>query len=164
MTNDDVIFLAESLPFVDAKEMDPDFNYAVSHNLRLCENVAKDIQKAISPTDDFKKFEEDMNKLREKYANKDEHGKLIKQTQQTSNGMMVFYDIPDMSNPKSKFNVGSDKLKKEFQKTIDKREEQMEFLKKENAQVKLMMVDKDLLPKGLTRRAMDAVFFMIKTE
>jgi len=54
------------------------------------------------------------------------------------------------------------KLKEEYKKDTDKHEKKMEFLEEENKDFKPEWIDLADVPTGLPRRAMDALFFVIK--
>jgi len=160
MTNDDVLFLAQTLGQVNVPNMEPEFNYAVASNLREAEKVAKIIQDAIKPGEDFKNFEKGMQKLREKHARKDDKGKPISTKYEVAGLPKVTYDIPNINDPNGAFNKAVTKIRDEFKETIENQEGRLSFLEKENEEIKLIMVDVSDIPKGLSRRAMDGVYLM----
>lgn len=163
MKNNDILFLAQSLPLVDAEMMDADFNYAISYNIREAQKIADNIHKALEPSTEFKEYESKMQELREKYARKDENNEPIASKMTTASGQILkTYDIPGIDDPKSKFSVSRDALKEQYKEVLLKREKQFEFLKQENKEANFIMIEKKLVPKGLSRAAMDAVFLLIE--
>jgi len=162
MTNDDVIFLSEVLPLVNVPDMEPDFNYAVSFNLREAEKIAVDINKAIEPKPGMEAYDKSAQELREEYAEKDPDGNAAFTAEATEHGPIRHYKIPGLEVSSSLFNMAVAKLKKKHEKDFKEREVQLEFLKKENKQIKLLEISKSDIPKGLSRRAMDAVFLFTK--
>lgn len=161
MTNDDVLFLAQALGAVDAPDMEPDFNYAVAHNLREAEKISETIRDAVKPGDDFKKFEDEMQELRLKYTRNDSEGNPIMNERDAGGGRTTStYDIPGLNNPNSPFNLAVKKCKEEFKTEIDKQEKKLEFLKNNNTKADIMMIDKEDWPTGLSRVAADGIFLM----
>ena len=159
MTNDDVLFLAQALGAVDAPEMEPDFNYAVSHNLRQAETVAETIRDAVKPGEKFDEYKKEMQNLRLEFTRKDDDDNPITFKDENIRGQ-VTYDIPGLSNPGSPFNLAVEECKEKFKAEIKEQEKRLEFLKSKNTKVDIMMIDVDDIPKGLSRVAMDGVFLM----
>jgi len=162
MTNDDVLFLAQTLPLVDAPDMDPDFNYLVSAAMRLAEGVEKDIKKALEPKKVFQDYLDAMEELRKTHAKKDKEGKPIQKIEAGPNGPVKQYDIPDVNNLSSPFQKAVEKLNEDSKVALDARKKQLEFLDKENKNYNPDFISRDLHPKGLSRRAMDAIFLITK--
>ena len=161
MTNNDVLFLAQVLGEVDAPDMEPDFNYAVSHNIREAEKVSEIIRDAVKPGEEFKEFEKEMQDLRLKYTNKDPEGNPIIIKREANGRVTSTYDIPGLNHTQSPFNLEVEKCKERFKAVIDKQEKKLEFLKEKNTKADIIMVDKSDWPKsGLSRIAADAVFLM----
>jgi hypothetical protein len=162
MTNDDVLFLAENLPDVDVPDMDGDFNYAVSYNMREAERIAVSIRKVIASKEGMKEYLKGVQALREEYADKDPTGKPITTERPVKGGVQTLYAIPGLQNPNSPFNKAVEELKEKHKKDFEEEEKQMEFLQKENKQFKPLTVTRRQVPKGLSRRAMDAVFLFVE--
>jgi len=163
MTNEEVLFVANNLTAVDAPDMEPEFNYAVSGNLTEAERIAKKIRDALKPSDEVKAFEKKMQALREKHALKDEKGDSKFTMIPTPSGQPTKqYTIPGSESDTSPFSKAVAKLKEEYKKDTDKHEKKMEFLEEENKDFKPEWIDLADVPTGLPRRAMDALFFVIK--
>jgi len=162
MTNDDVLFLSQTLPLVDAPDMDPDFNYLVSAAMRSAEGIAKDIEKALTPKKGFQDYLDAMEELRKTYARKDKDGDPIKVVEAGEMGPQKKYDIPDVNNLNSPFQKAVEKLNSDSKVALDERKKQLLFLDKENKNYNPDFISRDLHPKGLSRRAMDAIFLITK--
>ena len=163
MTNEEVLFVANNLTAVNAPDMEPDFNYKVSANLSEAEKVAKNIREAVKPGEKLEEYEKEIQALREKYAMKDDKGNPNVRTITLPGGQVrKEYDIPGGDSKTSEFGKALDKLKKKYQEDLDKQEEKMKFLEKENKEFKPTLIDLEDVPKGLTRQAMDALFYVIK--
>lgn len=157
MTNQEVVYLANVLKEVDAPEMEPSFNYAISATLSDAIKISEDIKKALVPTEEFSQLEKDLQGLREKHAEKDEEGKP---KTVTFEGGMKQYVIVDAEKPTSPFGKAVAKLQEKYKEAIKKRDEQLDFITKENEDFEPHKITVDQIPKGLSRAAMDAVFMI----
>ena len=165
MTNEEILFLVENLPQVDAPNMEQDFNYAVSFNLYEAEKIKKSIDKSLELKPGLKAFNGAMDDLRKKHADQDEEGEPVSIFIAGPLGPQKQYQIPGIDNPSSPFQKAVEQLKIKHKKDFDDREKQLEFLSKPNKQFKPIMVSHKDVPKGLSRIAMDAVFlFVIKLK
>lgn len=160
MKNQDVLYLAMALKDVDAPEMEPGFNYAISATLADANKVAETIKKALAPTEEYSKYEEELQALREKFAEKDENG----DPKFFSNNGVKQYVIKDIGKPGNPFSKAVEKLQEKNKEVIDKREKQLEFIFEENKDFKPHTVSVAQIPKGLSRASMDAVYLIVEEK
>src|SRR3990167_10828895 len=90
------------------------FAYAVSKNINLIKTEIDLLEKAIAPSEEYKKVDELRVAICEKYAKKDENGKVIIKDNA--------YDIEDTEA----FEAELKKLKEEYKKEFDARDKQVE--------------------------------------
>lgn len=167
MTNSECVFMFNGLQEVNAPNMEVKFNYAIAKNLRKLEARIKLYEKASELREEYKKFLEEKEDANKKFADKDENGDPKKKVinQEGMRGQMA-YVIPGDGDPKSEYTKAIEKIVAKHKPAIDARSKQVkeynEFMQDEAEDVNLHMVDLDLVPAGLSRKAMDAVYFMIK--
>jgi hypothetical protein len=166
----DCLRLFEGLGEVNASNMSAKFNYAISKNRNMLEGIIKDLNKTIEETDDFKKYREAKNKILEKYARKDSEGNPIMVNQDAGGGRTIrVYDVPErfLTDPGTSCGIELQSLRKKHKKVIDEREKQIDSyneLLEDISEFVPFLIDLKEVPSGLSRRAMDAVFLIIKDE
>lgn len=161
MKNYEIVYLANALKKVDAPVMGGWFNYAVSDATKKAEDIAENIMAAIVPDEEYSKYEERMNLLREEHSEKDENGNSI--FTQLDNGLRQ-YSIPVANDPESDFMKSFHKLKEVYKEAIAQREKQLEFLEEENKDFEPLEITYKDLPDGLSRQDMNAVYMIMKKD
>ena len=164
MKNKDILLLTDVLPLVDVPDMDGDFNYAISANLTDAQLVAISIQKAIEPSQGVRNYEKGIKDLREEHAEKKEDGSIDVEETVVGNQILSKYNILGLKDPDSPYNCAAKELKELHKEDLEARQRQLEFLDKENEDFSPHMIPKKLLPPGLARYMMDAIFLLIEKE
>jgi polyribonucleotide nucleotidyltransferase len=122
------------------------FAYAVAKNINLIKSEIEALEKASTPSDEFKKFDEARVKLAEEFAKKDKDGKA-----ETKDNAYVIED-------QKAFDKAFEKLRKEYKETVEARETQMkqfsELLKEESTVELYALKSLDEVPKEITAAQM----------
>jgi len=165
MTNKDILLLDQELPKVSPPNMKGWFNYAIQETIQRAASKAISIREVIKPKEKMAEYQEKLHSLQKKYAVKDEYGEPIIEITELGGGRQFEkYDIIEIDNPKGKFNVSTKKLEDEYKKSIDEYNEGLKFLDEENKDFEPYWIKPDMIPDGLLRNQMKAVFLMIKKE
>lgn len=167
MTNAECILMLRGLREVNAPSMNMKFNYAVSKNIRKLESLEKGFRSLVKMKPDYMEFMDEKEETNKKFAEKDESGEPKKKVVNQHEGRGQWaYVVPGDGDPKSEYSKAMLKLSEKYKKAIDGRSEQIKeyntFMEDQVDDFSLHMIDLDIVPDGLSRPAMDAVFFMIK--
>jgi len=164
MKNNEILILEQELPKLDVANMNRYFNYAVQETIERATAKAATIRKVIAPKPDFEEYQSELSKLQVKYSDKDSNGDPITVITQEGDRKMERYSIPDIENPKGKFNVAVEKLIEKHKPAIDAYNEGLQFLGEENEDFEPMRVSVENIPDGLSRKEMSIVFLIAKKE
>ena len=165
MKNKDILLLDQTLPDVSPPEMDGWFNYAVEETIQRAAAKAISIRKVIAPKEKMVEYQEKIKKLQEKHAEEDEYGEPMKTLTPIGGGRQIEkFIIAEIDNPRGKFNVALKALEKKYKEAIDEYDKGLKFLDEENPDFEPYWTKADLIPKGLSRIQMKAIFLMIKKE
>jgi hypothetical protein len=165
MTNNQILMLEQELQNLNPPDMDRWFNYAVQETIQRATEKAKVIREVIKPKDKMVEYQDELKKLQIKHANKDENGDPVVSVMELGNGQRAErFEIPDIGDPKGKFNVAVDKLMKKYKEAIDEYNEGLKFLDEENEDFEPHWVSVEQIPDGLSRSEMSLVYLMIKKE
>jgi hypothetical protein len=163
MKNKEILLLSQELQTIDLPDMDGWVNYAIEETIYRSTAKAKIIREVIKPKDGMVEYQKKLKELQEKYAEKDEYGKPIKDITQLGDGRQwEEYVIPDIDNPKCKFTLEFKKLEEEHKEDIEKYNKKLEFVEEENDDFEPYFINVEQIPKGLSRRQMKAIRLMIK--
>jgi hypothetical protein len=167
MTNAECILMLRGLREVNAPSMNMKFNYAISKNIRKLESLEKSFRELIQMKDDYLKFMDEKEELNKKFAEKDENGEPKKKIVNQHGGQGQWaYVVPGDGDPKSEYSKAMLKLSEKHKDAIDDRSAQIKeynaFMEDDVVDFNLHMIDLDIVPDGLSRGAMDAVYFMVK--
>ena len=163
MTNKDILRLAQHLPFISPPDMDRWFNYAVAETLQRAKAKAETIKDVVKPTGKMEEYQTKLKELQEKHAEKDEYDKPIKDITQIGNGRQYEeFVIPEIDNPKGKFNVAVKKLESTYKAAIDAHDETLKFLDDENKDFVPYWVTIDQVPNGLSHDEFKTIFLMLE--
>jgi hypothetical protein len=150
--------ILKGLQSVDAPEMDPEFNYAVSKNIHILEEIKQCLEDAAADPkgyDLYLKALEEINKL---HSKKDKGEPILIPLP----GGRAKYDIIESDD----YNLEIKNLNEKHYKVIEAKKRNIQkyndMLNKECSELKFFEVDRKHIPKGLTRTAMNAVFYIIK--
>ncbi len=138
------------------------FTYAVTKNKESLAPEVKAIRESLKPLEKYKDYEERIQELNEKFANKDKKGNPVRFD--LGQGRFA-YDIPGANSSESEYSKAVDKVKKEFKDIIDKQEKKIEEDKKflqEESTVDIMKISLKIVPEDAPQEVMDGLFFMIK--
>jgi len=162
MKNKDILLLEQELPRISVPDMDRWFNYAISETFQRAEAEAINVKAVIKPKDGMKEYQDKLKKLQIEHSEKDEYGEPVTTVTPMPGGKQFEqYEIPEINNPKSKFNIAVDELKAEYQEDIDKYDETLKFLDEENANFEPFWIKFEQVPKGLNRLQMDVVMMIL---
>ena len=159
MTKQDVLTMADGLR--KAKLTGHKFTYAVKMNKEVVLPCAKAIEAAISPPEEYKKYQSELEKLNISMANKDPKGNAVKFRFQ--NGFV--YDIPGVGVDNSPYEKAITVLKKQHKEAIEKweaQEKENEAFLAEEESLDLIMINLDMVPLEVPQDVMDGLFYMIK--
>ena len=135
------------------------FAYAVSRNIDILKREIESIEKTLELPEDFKEFETKRIALAEKYAERDEKGKTLKE--KATNGSEQFVIIP--ANQK-KFDKEFDVLRGEYKEAVALRDKQIEEYTKlltEESDVVPYKIKLEDVPKEITTRQMTGIYDII---
>lgn len=150
MTNLEAIQLKHALGNVNLPGLK--LNYAIVKNLGKLEAEMKVFDKLTTPSDEFKKFEEERVELAKKHAKKDEFGEPVVDENK--------YVIESLN----KFNQELKALQEANKKAIDGRQKQLDDYSKfldEECGIELHKVPIDSIPENVTTADMKALYFMV---
>lgn len=149
MKNVDLFVLAESLKanLESLKKLEgAKFTYTIIKNIDLLEKEIKKISETIKPTNEYDEYEKKRTELCINFCKKDQDNNLIYKN--TENGKE--YDI-DTLDPK--WIEAIEKLKEEYQTTIDERNKQIEQynnLLDKDADIKFDKMNFDKIPENVS--------------
>lgn len=165
MKNRDILLLDQELPNLSLPDMDRWFNYAVQETIERAATKAKSIRKVIEPKPRMVEHNDKLKELQKKHANKNEFDEPILKVTDLGNGRRLeVFDIPEVNNPKSEFNLAVESLKDEYADAIEEYKDGLKFLDEDNFDFEPHWVTIDQIPNGMSRTQMSAVFLMIKKE
>lgn len=148
---------------------DPKFGYAVARNKAKAESIIRAMDKTREPSEGIQKYREELDKLNLKYAEKDTDGSVGYVTINTPSGSSrAFRKIIGDGNPGSEYGKALEALKKKYQKDIDEHEAKLktytQLLDKEvpAEDFRMLMIDLDIVPKGLNPAGHDGCLEFIK--
>ena len=167
MKNVDVYLFRKGLE--ESKFKYPTITYAIKKNHRRTEVEIKDMEKAIEPGEEMKKYQEALKEMNEKHS-KDKKGKLKYKitTNPITEKPQQSYDVKGLNDDESPYNNEKDKLDLKFKKVIEEQtkiEKQYneEFLKEKSLfklhklKLSLFIEQKEDIPQPI----MDKIHFMI---
>jgi len=165
MKNKDILLLDQELPSISPPNMDGWFNYAVQETIQMAAAKAISIRDVIAPKEEMTKYQKALQALQNKHAAKDEYDEPIVEITNLGGGRKLErFDIPEISNPKGKFNVATKKLEVRYKKAIDEYNEGLKFLDEENPTFEPFWIDPKKIPDGLSRSQMSAVILMVEKK
>ena len=139
------------------------FAYAMAKNKKAIESEIQTFDELLKADEKLTEYENRRVKLCEKYAKKDENGKVIMIDVKDEKGNKVReqYDIED----EDKFIKETDKLGVEYKEVLDERKEQIkkfnEFML-EDSTVELYKVKEDNVPEDITSAQLNSIFDLIE--
>ena len=154
MKNKDIIVLSQALQLV-GNLTGIKFVYGVVKNMNILKPEIELLQKTIEASDKFIEYDTKRIELAKKYSSKDEKGNPMVQENE--------FVISDRAG----FDKEIEKLKKEYKKVLDIREEQLKQyreLLEENADIKLHMINFEDVPVNITSAQLSGIFCLIKEE
>lgn len=138
------------------------FTYVVTKNKEVLAPEVKAIREALKPIEKYKEYEDRIQELNVKFANKDQKGNPVRFD--LGQGRFV-YDIPGLNLSESEYSKAVEKAKEEFKDIIDKQEKKNEadqkFLQEEST-VDIMKISLKIVPEDAPQEVMDGLYFMIK--
>jgi predicted AlkP superfamily phosphohydrolase/phosphomutase len=148
------------------------FLYAVSRNKDHLDSVIKHLNKTVEASKDIQEYRKEIEKINLKHSLKDEDGSVQYTNVPMPNGMQrrAFKKIVGEGNPDSEYEKEVAKLEKKFDKQISEHEARIkkyeEMLDSDIPadDLRLFMIDLDIVPDGLHPRAMDGIIPFIKEE
>lgn len=165
MKNEDILLLNQELPTIDVPDMDGWFNYAIEETIQRASAKSKIIREVVKPKDGMVEYQDKLKELQQKHAEKDEYDEPLKDITPLGGGRQLEkYVIPDIDNPKGKFNLAAVALDKKYKEDIDKYDKKLEFLEEENSDFEPYFITVDQIPNGLSRRQMRALRLMVKEK
>jgi hypothetical protein len=148
------------------------FLYAVSRNKDHLDSVIKHLNKTVEASKDIQEYRKEIEKINLKHSLKDEDGSVQYTNIPMPNGMQrrAFKKIVGEGNPESEYEKEVAKLEKKFDKQISEHEAKIkkyeEMLDSDipDGDLRLFMIDLDIVPDGLHPKAMDGIMPFIKEE
>lgn len=146
------------------------FLYAVSRNKDHLDSVIRHLNKTVEQTKDIQEYRKEVEKINQKHALKDEDGSVQYTNVPMPNGMQrrAFKKIVGEGNPNSDYEKEITELESRYDEQIREHEAKIkkydEMLESEipDGDLRLFMIDLDIVPDGLHPRAMDGVLPFIK--
>ncbi len=167
MTYKDVIEMRNNLDQVNHIEgADAKFVYAVAKNKRRLDQIIKDLNKMIEPSDEIIKYREEVDKINQEFAEKDPDG-TVGYIFDAQFGRM-YRKVIGNGNPLSPYSKKIEALKKTYKKDIDEHEKKekayKQLLKEElpEEEYRKYMIDLDIVPAGLHPLGMSGCLEFIK--
>lgn len=153
-----------------AKFEHPRCTYAVNKNKRQIEEVIKDMEKAVEPSEEMTAFTKEREELAKKHCVNDEKGnpKLKRIPDPNSPGdFQTIYDIPGQNDENSKYRKDLAKVEKKHEKAVKEHEEKVrkyneEFLD-DATEYEPFMLPMSLLEahEKCPQHIMDLIFWMV---
>lgn len=145
------------------------FLYAVSRNKDHLDSVIKHLNKTVEATKEIQEYRKEIEKINLKYALRDDDGSVQYTNIPMPNGMQrrAFKKIVGEGNPTSFYEQEVTELEKRFDADIKDHEGKIrkyeELLDTEipDDDLRLFMIDLDIIPDGLHPKAMDAIIHFI---
>ena len=164
MTNEEALELLghiDSLAHVRGDEGKGDdytkFRYACARNGRRLRSIKKDLEAAIEPSDEYRKYDADRMELAQNLS--------LRKPDKTPTIMNGQYVIdPDK---KEEFDKGIKDLKKKHKKAVDEYEQQQKGYKEilnEDIEVDLHFVNMEFVPQTVGIRQMEGISMFLKEE
>ena len=146
------------------------FLYAVSRNKDHLDSVIKHLNKTVEQTKEIQEYRKEIEKINLKYALRGEDGSVEYTNVPMPNGMQrrAFKKIIGEGNPMSPYEMEVTELEKKYDQQISEHEAKIkkydELLDSEipDGDLRLFMIDLDIVPDGLHPRAMDGIIPFIK--
>jgi hypothetical protein len=167
MTYEDVIKMRSNLAKVNfIQNADAKFVYAVAKNLRRLDQIVKDLNKIIEPSDDIVKYREKIGKINLQYAERDSDGSVGYLSDPVYG--RVYRKIVGDGNPTSDHGKAMEKLEEEYAVVIDEHKGKVkayEAMLKEDlpeGEFRKHMIDLEIVPAGLNPEAMRGCLEFIK--
>ena len=168
MTYEKSMLILNGLRMVDVPEMEAEFNITISRDILTLEEIETSLLKAQEPSKQYELYLKGQKEINIKYADKDDDG----------NPKAVQLDVPPGAKPMFKYIVAGDgDLESDYtkemmalmelnKKVIETYQKQIksynETLDKEVKSLELLTVQANLVPKGLSRTAMNAVLCILE--
>jgi hypothetical protein len=167
MTYNDLIEMRNNLDQVNNIEgANAKFVYAVAKNKRRLDQIIKDLDKMIEPTEELTEYRKAIEKINQEFAEKDLDG-TVGYTFDPKYGRM-YRKIVGIGNPESAYSRKIEKLKEKYKNAIDEHEKKVKSytdLLKEDVpedEYRKHMIDLDIVPNGLNPVGMSGCLEFIK--
>jgi len=145
-----------------------EFSLAIAKNRRKLKDTVESFREASGFTDEFKKYQQDVDNILQKYADKDTDGHVREKIEVLPGGRRnKSYHIPSLLVSDSKVNKELQKLEKENKEIIKIQEKRVEDINrklKEEIEVDIELVPELWIPKGLQPSWLYGLMFMIKEK
>lgn len=162
--------MRNNLEFIDPiKDANPKFLYAVAKMKARLDSIIKILDNMRKPSEKIQEYWKELDDINRKYAEIDESGTVIYTTTVIDGQTRKAYKkVIGEGNPESKYTKDVDKLKEKYKEDIDVYETS---IKKYNTmldeeppkdELRLHMIDIDIVPAGLSQRAMDGCLLFIR--
>lgn len=168
MKNGQCLSILKGLKRVDIQGMPIRFNYAVSKNIDILERHVNQMQKKIRISAEYDKFLDEKEELNIKFSEKDENGKPKKTVVNVdANGKgNEAYIVDGDGVPDSKYTKAMISLSEKHEKAIKARSKQVadynKMLEEDvSKDLKFKFIDIDIVPDGIPRAGMDALYHFI---
>lgn len=166
----EVLIARENLNHVNAIDSaDPKFLYAVSRNKAHLDSVIKHLDSIKKASDTMNEFWQKLDEINKKYADRDESG-TVQYTAVNVGGEVkkAYKKVIGEGNPDSAYTKEVDDLRKKYQGEIDKydagikRYNEMLDIEVPDGDLRVFMIDFNIIPKGLNPRAMDGCLYFTR--
>lgn len=146
----------------------PKFVYAVAKNKDKCEQTIKAMTKMIEPSEGFKNYKEEADKLNEKYAEKDMDG-TVGYVNHPVYGR-AYRKIVGEGNPNSDHGKDMITLEEKYKKEIKEQKEKIKIYENHLAEevtgddYRWRMIDEEIIPAGLHPQGMSGCLEFINNK
>lgn len=170
MTYRDLLIMRSNLDHVNTTDgTSAKFLYAVCRNKARLDSIIKTLESLKKPSEAIEEFWRKLDEINKKFAETDESG-TVEYTNQNVNGEMrkAYKKVIGEGNPTSPYSKEVDVLKEKYKTDIDKFEDGAKrynkMLDEEVAEgdYRIFWIDFDIVPAGLSVRAMDGCLPFIK--
>ena len=146
------------------------FLYAVSRNKDHLDSLIKHLNNTIEQSDDIRAYRNEVDKLNEVHAFRNEEGEIEYVNVPGPGGQQrrAFKKIVGQNNPESDYEKSIARIEKKYAIAIKNHEEKIASYEKmldndiTEGELRLFMIDLDIVPDGINPKAMDGLLPFIR--
>lgn len=171
MTYKDAIVMRQNLNHItQSNGSSAKFLYAISRNKDHLDSLIKHLNKIVEQSDEIRAYRREVDKLNEFHALRNEEGDIeyVNMPGPGGNPRKAFKKIIGEHNPESEYEKTLAKIDKKYADAIKLHEQKIESYEKmldndiPEGELRLFMIDLDIVPDGLNPKAMDGCLAFIK--